>query len=208
VLLPERFAMPGDPGLTDDTEVEGMPIPIGGPVRIAYYCAHPYGIDRARLAWRVLKAGKIAEEGPAAGADLPWQHLPLGEVRATAEAGEFDLRRGHFEKTGLFDSVEFYPLPSPKPEIIHGRTEGGGCFDFQTKALPGLQVGDQIEFFIEVFARNPALSNLPGRSETRVKTIVTRSQFMDWWLQRERHESRIRELESRQRGVFTPEGDR
>ena len=129
-------------------------------------------------------------------------------MRATVEAGPFDLRRGHFEKTGVFDGVEFYPLPSPDPERVHGRTEGGGRFYFQTRPLAGLQAGDQIELFVEVFARNPALAHLPGRSETRVKAFVTQAQFREWWLQALKHESRLRQLESRQRGVFTPEGDR
>jgi len=208
VLLPARLSDQGDPALSDDTEVDGMPIPIGGPIQIGYYCAHPYGIDRARLGWRVIKAAKVAEEGGASGSDVPWQYLPLGEVRATFEAGAFDLRRGHFEKTGVYDGVEFYPLPSPDPERIHGRTEGGGRFYFQTKPLAGLQAGDQIELFVEVFARNPALAKLPGRSETRVKAFVTQAQFREWWLQALKYENRLRQLESRQRGVFTPEGDR
>jgi hypothetical protein len=205
VLLPERFTMPGETLLTDDAEVEGMPIPLGSAIRIAYYCGHPYGLDRARLGYRVIKGNKSSEE---VGPETPWLILPLGEVRGTAEVGPFDLRRGLFEKTGFRDQVEFHPLPSADPEHVHGRVEGGGCFDFQTKPLPGLQVGDQIELRIEVFARNPALAGSPGRSETRVKVFVTQPQFMDWVLQTLKHESRIRQLESRQRGVFTPEGDR
>jgi hypothetical protein len=205
VLLPERFALPGDALLTDDAEVEGMPIPLGSAIRIAYYCAHPYGLDRARLAYRVIKAAKAAEDPGAP--DVPWRYLPLGEVKATAEAGPFDLRRGHFEKTGFRDQVEFHPLPSPDPDHVHGRTEGGGCFDFQSKPLAGLQVGDQIELRVEVFARNPALTE-PGRSEVRLKAFVTQAQFLEWMSQTLQHESRIRQLESRQRGVFSPEGDR
>ena len=205
LLLPERFSMPGEAILSDEAEVEGMPIPLGSAIRIAYYCAHPYGLDRARLSYRVIKGGKALEEGAP---EIPWVQLPLGEVRATVEAGPFDLRRGHFDKTGFRDQVEFHPMPSVDPIHVHGRTEGGGCFDFQTKPLAGLQVGDQIEVRIEVFARNPALSGSPGRSETRVKAFVTQPQFMDWVLQTLKHESRIRQLESRQRGVFTPEGDR
>ena len=117
-------------------------------------------------------------------------------------------RPGDPESAGFRDQVEFHPLPSADPEHVHGRVEGGGSFDFQTKPLAGVQVGDQIELRIEVFARNPALAGSPGRSETRVKAFVTQPQFMDWVLQTLKHESRIRQLESRQRGVFTPEGDR
>jgi hypothetical protein len=205
VLLPERFGLPGEAGLTEDAEVEGMPIPLGSAIRIAYYAAHPYGMDRARLVYRVLKSGKSGED-PGASVEAPWQALPLGEVRATPEAGAFDLRRGCFENTGFRDQVEFHPLPSPDPERVHGRVEGGGCFDFQTRPIPGLQVGDQIEFAVEVYARNPALSKQPGRSEARLKAFVTQPQFVDWILQTLRHESRIRQLESRQRSVFAPEG--
>ncbi len=205
LLLPERFSMPGEALLTDDSEVEGMPIPLGSAIRIAYYCAHPYGLDRARLSYRLIKGGRAAEEGAP---EVPWLLLPLGEVRATVEAGPYDLRRGHFEKTGFRDQVEFHPMPSADPEHLHGRTEGGGCFDFQTKPIAGVQVGDQIEVRIEVFARNPALAGVPGRSETRVKAFVTHPQLMDWILQSLKHRDRIRQLESRQRGVFTPEGDR
>ncbi|HXX94897.1 MAG TPA: hypothetical protein VEN81_14830 [Planctomycetota bacterium] len=205
VLLPERFTLPGETLLTDDAEVEGMPIPLGSAVRIAYYCAHPYGLDRTALAYRVIKGNRSSEE---AGPEIPWKILPLGEVRGSAEVGPFDLRRGLFEKTGFRDQVEFHPLPSADPEHVHGRVEGGGCFDFQTKPIVGLQVGDQIELRIEAYARNPALAGSPGRSETRVKAFVTQPQFMEWVLQTLKHESRIRQLESRQKGVFTPEGDR
>lgn len=204
-LLPERFPLPGPPGIAEDPDVEGMPIPIGGPIRIAYYCAHPYGLDRARLAWRLIKAGKTSEEIPTA-AEVNWNHLPLGEVRATPEAGPFDLKRGVFENTGFRDQVEFHPLPSPDPDRVLGRTEGGGCFDFQTRPIKGVEIGDQIEFCVEVFARNPALDKFPGRSETRLKTFVTVPQFMEWIRQTISHETRLRQLEARQRTVFSPEG--
>ena len=55
-------------------------------------------------------------------------------------------------------------------------------------------------------ARDPELASEPGRSEARLKVFVTQPQFVDWVLQTLRHESRIRQLETRQRGVFAPEG--
>jgi hypothetical protein len=205
LLLAERFAVPGEAAVSDESEVEGMPIPIGSAVRVAYYAAHPYGLDRARMAWRVLKAAKPGDDA-AAPPEVPWKYLPLGEVRATEAAGPFDPKRGCFKNTGFRDAVEFHPMPSPDPEHVHGRTEGGGCFDFQSRPLGDLQPGDQIELFIEVFAKNPALGDQPGRSEVRARTFVTQPQFVDWVLQTLKHESRIRQLEARQRGVFTPEG--
>jgi len=207
LLLPERLSLPGSLGLADDSDIEGMPIPQGSVIRIAYSCTHPYGLGRAQLAYRIMKAAKTTEEADPAAANVPWQILPLSEVRATPEVGSFDLRRGRFEKTGFRDQVEFYPIPSADPEHVFGRIDGGGSFDFQTRPLRDLQPGDQVELRVEVFAKNPGLSS-PGRSEVRVKAIVTRSQFMDWVLETLRHESRIRQLESRQQSVFAPNGDK
>jgi hypothetical protein len=206
VLLPERFVLPGEEVATEDTEVEGAPIPIGSAIRIAYYAAHPYGLDRARMAYRIIKAGQQSGDVPPAASETDWLRLPLGEVHETEESGPFDLRRGLFKNSGFRDQVEFHPVPTPDPGRVPGRLEAGGCFDFQTRAIKGLQVGDQIEFFVEVFARNPDLAKQPGRSETRLKAFVTQPQFVDWVLQTLKHESRIRQLESRQRGVFAPEG--
>ena len=207
LLLPERLSLPGSLGTAEDSELDGMPIPQGSVIRIAYTCTHPYGLGRAQLAYRIMKAAKTTEDADPAAANIPWRILPLSEVRATPEVGSFDLRRGRFEKTGFRDQVEFYPMPSADPEHVFGRVEGGGSFDFQTRPLSDLQPGDQVELRVEVFAKNPGLSS-PGRSEVRVKGIVTRSQFMDWVLETLRHESRIRQLESRQQSVFAPSGDK
>ena len=204
-LLPERFALPGEEGPSEDAELDGAPIPLGSAVRIAYYASHSYGLARGRLAYRVIKAAQaFAEAAPSTAAD--WKFLPLGEVKESAESGPFDVRRGVFKNGGFRDQVEFHPLPTPDPLRVPGRLEGGGCFDFQTRALPGLAAGDQVEFYVEVFALNPELADQPGKSELRLKAFVTQPQFVDWVLSTLRHESRIRALESRQRGVFAPEG--
>ncbi len=206
VLLPERFVLPGEEGTGEDTEVEGSPIPLGSAIRIAYYAAHPYGLDHARLSYRIIKGGQPSGDLPPASSEADWSRLPLGEVHATEESGPFDLRRGVFRNSGFRDQVEFHPVATPDPSRVPGRLEAGGCFDFQTRAVKGVQVGDQIEFFVEVFAKNPDLASQPGRSETRLKAFVTQTGFVDWVLQTLRHESRIRQLEVRQRGVFAPEG--
>ena len=73
-------------------------------------------------------------------------------------------------------------------------------------SLHGLQPGDQVELRVEVTARNPELALKPGVSESRLKAFVTQPQFVDWVIQTLRHESRLRQLEARQRGVFAPEG--
>lgn len=209
VLLAERFGPTGDPAISQDSDVEGMPIPLGSRIRVAYYCSHPYGLDRAWLAYRVIKGGKPSDEPAGSAPEVPWQHLPLGEVRETEQSGPFDLREGtfvNFARQGLQSQVEFHPMSSPDPDRFPSRLEGGGRFDFQTGPIKGVLPGDQIEFYVEAFAKNPDLERFPGRSETRSKTFVTQPQFMDWVLQTLKHENRLRQLESRQRGVFTPEG--
>ena len=154
----------------------------------------------------MIKAGTTADLSTPSAEGGQWKVLPLGEVRETPESGPFDVRRGKFRHSGFRDAVEFHPVPSPDPARVPGRLEAGGCFDFQTRSIPGLQVGDQIEFCVEAVALNPELAGTPGRSETRVKAFVTQPQFVDWVLQTLRHESRLRQLESRQRSVFAPEG--
>ena len=45
VLLPERFALPGEETPSEDSELEGAPIPLGSAIRIAYYASHPSGLS-------------------------------------------------------------------------------------------------------------------------------------------------------------------
>jgi hypothetical protein len=82
-----------------------------------------------------------------------------------------------------------------------GRLDGGGRFDFQTRALNGVKVGDTIEYFVEVSNRDPSQS-LFGRSDMRAKRIVTVAELVNWIDSTLRQEDRIRRLTERQRGVF------
>ena len=187
-LLPEQF--PEEHGLhgDEDADVEGLPVSLGGSIRVAYACQDPYGLGHARFVYRV-------NEGP-------WRYLPLSAARPSEAAGAFDRRHGAFEGSGFRDQVEFFAIPSGDPDRFLSGVEGGGRFDFQTRAVSGLQAGDQIEFFVEVFDRNPGPEREPGRSESRVKTVVTSTQFVDWVLQTLQQESQIRTLESSQREIF------
>jgi hypothetical protein len=187
VLLREQF--PGSAGqpAADDAGVEGMPVPLHGPLRIGYSCAAPQGLGRAQLRYRI-------NEGP-------WRTHKLAEVAGDPELGPFDPHQGVFARSGPRDQVEFHALPSPNPQTVPGRTEGGGRFDFQTRGIPGLKVGDRIEYYVEVFDRNPA-ADQPGRSETRLKTFVTTEELLAWIDQTLRQEEHIRQLEGKQRGVF------
>jgi hypothetical protein len=185
-FLPEQLALIGR-GAAEDFEVEGVPIPLGGSIRIAYTASHPYGLGAAKLFYRI-------NEGP-------WWPYPLAEVPATEATGPFDPRRGAFVQSRPGDQVQFHAASSPEPLRLPARLDGGGRFDFQTRGLPELKVGDHVEFFVEVTNREPVTPKA-GRSEVRLKSVVTVPQLVQWIDATLRQEDRIRQLEQRQRGVF------
>jgi hypothetical protein len=212
-------------GSSADFEVEGMPVPSGGRIRIAYACSGPYGLgsppdpknksERA-IAWlrfRVLKkaAESTAEAGPEE--DERWLSLPLIEVQGSDKTGPFDTRRGAFRHSGENDQVQFHAVPSEDPEKTPGRMVGGGRFDFQTKGIPDgkggyidILPGDQLEYFVEVFAdRDPHSGRPSGRSEVRRKVFVTGPELVRWLEDTVQEERRIRQLAERQLGVFAPD---
>ncbi|MBX7103066.1 MAG: hypothetical protein K1X57_03245 [Gemmataceae bacterium] len=186
-LLIESFRPDGASGTAEDFEAEGVPVPLGGAVRIGYVCQHPYGLGRATLVYRV-------NEGD-------WRRFSLTETTPTEATGPLDLKRGCFQKSKPADQVQFSAVPSPDAARLPGRLEGGGRFDFQTRGLPGLKIGDTIEYFIEVSTRHPE-TPLAGRSETRAKKVVTVTELVEWIDATLRQEDRIRRLADRQRGVF------
>jgi hypothetical protein len=201
-LLPERFPAEGEIA-TEDTEAEGMPIPIGKSVRVAYTCRSPQGLAKAQLSYRV-------NEGS-------WMNYPLNKIYSDDGTGPFDARTGAFQNSKPDDRVEFHPMPSIDPQLYPSELEGGGRFDFQTKALKKrnsdgteaeLEVGDRVEFHIEIYDKNPQAGRPPGRSEARIKSIVTDAQFVDWVLNTLQSEARIRQLEEKQRGVFSRPGEK
>ena len=65
-----------------------------------------------------------------------------------------------------------------------------------------LKVGDQIELCIEVFAGDPESGRPSARSETRVKTVVELPEFARWMDDTLQEERRVRQLDSKQRGLF------
>ncbi|QVL30149.1 hypothetical protein KIH39_14940 [Telmatocola sphagniphila] len=199
-LLPERFAGLGDV-ISADTEVDGMPLPLGKPMRIDYKCSSILGLSRARVVYRINED--------------PWNYLPLNEVKQSSDTGPWDFARHSFQKVAyqkqkLGDQVEFHAIPSAQPDLKPSRLEGVGSFTFQTKTLKkkkdgklvDLEIGDRIELYIEVFDLNPAANREPGKSEVRAKDIVTEDKFMEWVFSTLQSESKLRDLEKRQRGVF------
>jgi hypothetical protein len=127
-----------------------------------------------------------------------------------AAVGRFVPELGLFEKSGFNSSVEFYPIPAADPATEPDGLEAGGRYNFQTaaltKATPAgpvkLEVGDRVEFYVEAFDRNPAPGRPPGRSESRIKTVVTRAQLQAWLDQHDQSREKLRQIEERQRGVF------
>lgn len=196
-LLQETLKGPQDDGPLDDYEVNGMPLGVGGQVQVAYAARSPLGLSRARVMYRV-------NEGP-------WTPLPLKQVNADpAVVGRFLPELALFEKSGFSDSVEFFPIPAADPASEPDGLEAGGRYNFQTAALTKttpsgvakLEVGDRVEFYVEAFDRNPAPGRLPGRSESRIKTVVTQAQLQAWLDQHDQSRDKLRQIEERQRGVF------
>lgn len=199
-LLAEVLKDPRDPGPIDDYEVSGMPLVLGGQVQVGYAARSPVGLARAAIIYRV-------NEGD-------WTTLPLARTVADeAKLGKFVPDLGVFENSGVAGVVEFYQLPASNPDADPPGLEAGGRYNFQTAALTKklpdgigakLAVGDRVEFYVAVWDRNPAPGRSPGTSETRLKTVVTQSQLEDWTRQRDQSRERLRQLEEKQRGVFTP----
>src|SRR5262249_58568832 len=71
-LLPERYAELGAKP-SDEDIIEGLPVPIGGQIPIAYTCRSPQGVSRAQLRYRINERG--------AGGVLPLQ--PVGADQET-----------------------------------------------------------------------------------------------------------------------------
>ncbi len=137
--------------------------------------------------------------------DKPFADLPLPEVKGSADAGPFLPLLGRFRNN---IDVHFHAVPSPNPEIILGRQSGGGTFNFQTSDLyyQGkkvlLEPGDQIEFYIEVYAGQPGDDRPVARTETRTVSVVTPAEWQRWFSELKNEEDRIRNLDKKQRGVF------
>jgi hypothetical protein len=194
-LLPERFARPGQRTGLDDTEVEGMPVPLGGPFWVSYRCRTATRLDKARFRYRVLTPEKASNPD-----DPPWADFPLADTKGSPEVGTFDFNMGTFEKLSFLDEIEFYALPSVNPDEVPGRQEGGGRFIFKTASLPKVKPGDKIEFYVEV--QDSRIPPLVGRSEVRVKEVVE-VKDLALWLQQKREETRrLQQLEARQKGLF------
>ncbi|HEV3020905.1 MAG TPA: hypothetical protein VGX76_00500, partial [Pirellulales bacterium] len=191
-------------GGTEDFVVDGLPLPQGGSIPIAFTASGPYGLGQARLLFRVLK--KTVSGNDEAG-DEPWLTLPLGETAASEQSGPFDPRVGAFAGSGPRDQIYFHAVAGtlPLPRML-----GGGRFDFKTTGIPDgkgglrtLRIGDQVEYCIEVSAdKDGKLGRPTARSESRVKTVVSFGDLERWLADNLQEARRLRELENKQRGLF------
>ncbi|MFT3882815.1 MAG: hypothetical protein QM703_24570 [Gemmatales bacterium] len=187
-LLPERFTNPNDG--PDDIDLEGMPIPLDRSLRIGYIVRDDLALDSVTLRYRLN--------------DGPWEQLPLTEVKTIPAKGKFDVRTGAFDVSGPKDQVSWFALPPEDASRELGRSLGGGRFDFQTRAIPGLKIGDVLEYYLEARDRHDDKNRLPGRSVVRRKTIVTEAQFVEWLVHTVQQENRLRQVEKQQKKVFEP----
>jgi hypothetical protein len=189
-----------------DSDVEGIPVPLGKAIRVPYVAYGPYGLGQARLLYRVVKK---QDSGEKLVEPDPWTVLPLPEVLGRSELGVFDPKRGVFERSLEFDQVPFHAVPSADPRVL-GRQLGGGRYFLQTAGLKDsqgqdltLHKGDQVEYCVEVFADHDVHAGRPSaRSETRVTTVVDAAEWRNWLKAVLREEEHLRKLDQEQRGLF------
>ena len=209
--LPEQFSWAGS-----DFSFEGVPLPVGERIPIAYKCNHPYGLGWAHLKYRVQKKPESGNDPPS---NEKFIAVPLHELteKQLANCGDFDPTRGFFPRRPKMQ-VPFFAVPaeipshpSRMPEL--GRIKGGGRIDFATgefdpkekgPPLPTPQIGDVIEYYIEV-SPEPAPGNNSrpvGKTPSRFKNVVEKKELLPFMLELIREESVIRGLRKHQEDVL------
>lgn len=194
-LLPETLYREGDSGSPDEREIEGVPIlrtdnpDQGRRFNFKYRCEARYGVQRAQLRYRLIRAGKEADDSGKIERD-DFLTLPLGGGPPTPKARE-----------------EFSTLPPAHADAIPD-VEGKGGYDFHIDGIPDLikggevevKEGDRIQFYVEVFGKADPKAN-PGRSAIREKEVVSLEEFRKWISAKDDLKERTRLLEEQQRGV-------
>lgn len=193
----------------EDFEVDGMPLVVGWPVRVIYYASGPYGLGQAWFLYRIQR-GSEGSSGEAV-EEEKWIRVPMVEVKGSEKTGPFDFRRGAFLYSPESQAVDFFAAPSNDPEKTLGRTQGGGRYIFHTKKaidLKGqplsIKEGDRIEYCVEMFAdKNGDRSRPVARSEVRTQLFVDLAAWMKWEREVRSEETRIRQIDSKQRGLYS-----
>jgi hypothetical protein len=195
-------------GIGADFDLEGLPVLLNDRIRIPYVAYGQYGLSKALILYRVLKKHESGNE-PAE--EEPWIKLPLTDVQNNNDTGPFDPKTGVFANTKFDQQVPFHAAPALNPNKDLGRTIGGGRVFLETKGLIDskgmllqLKSGDQIEYCVEVHAayRMPESSIPVARSETRVSTVMQLEDFNAWLRQVGKEDERVKQLESKQKGVL------
>ena len=202
-LLQERYAAELGGTASEEDVIDGLPIPLGGQIPVAYTTRSPQGVSRGVLRYRINEAG-------------PWLAFPLTTTEETEKSGPFNPLTGAFKNSGFGEQVQFHPAKSSDRETTPDYLTGGGRFDFQTAQLTKvtedgktgkLEIGDRVEFYVEVYDRNPnpARDGKPrpaGKSETRLKEILSASDVLMRLDQTRQAEGKIRDIELKQRNIF------
>ncbi len=213
-LLPERFPRPGG-SITEEDIIKDLPIPPGEKVKIEYLCRSPIGFPEPvpglgnRLNSPARLMVRVNEE------TTPRIYL-LDEILQTPESGEYDLYRASFSNVALmqrlikdYNGVPFHAKPGHDPVTEMPRHEAGGVYYLQTNALKkvmpdgqlkDLEIGDSIEFWIEVTDR--AGNRVTERtSPKRRKEIRSPEEVARQSIELLESETRLRAIEKRQRDL-------
>jgi hypothetical protein len=205
-LLPTMMLPPGRSFPYEDEILDGMPIPEGKPVPIAFTCSGRFGLHHAQLKFSFPKK-IVSGETPVE--EEHWEPLDLLPKTAGPDTGPFIQRVGRFLNT---EETSFHAIPGDpaKPELL-GQLEGGGNFFFQTSNLSSrgkeikLKAGDQIAFYVEVFAGPPESGRPSARSEIRVVNVVTYDELAKWHQDRLDERNKIKKILDQQ-NKNTPAG--
>lgn len=221
-LLEEVLKDPREPGVLDDFEVNGMPLALGGQVQVAYRARSPLGLRRAYIVYRVNNGPWT----PLPLASTVADREKLGNF--IPELGVFE-NSGVFGQVEFYLLPPADPENDPPGLEAGGRynfqTSALKKRDVEGKEAE-LEIGDRVEYMVVVYDRNPAAAEppappdavdasgqpltvkpgvrSPGRSESRIKSVVTAAQLHSWLEQRDQSRERLRQIEERQRGVFDP----
>jgi hypothetical protein len=192
----------------------GMPLPMDednqpGPLKISYEAHGPYGVGKAQLKIGVIRGANDSEGNPKKDKIERWVTLPLALVPADSQR-PFVLSEGAFKDSGEREQIQFYQVPSAKPDEVWPAIFAGGRFDYQPAGFLNedgtpfaFKPDDQVVVYIEVFNRNPDPTKaLMGRSKFREKDLVPWEKFERWCYDTLQEASRIEALVYMQQQVY------
>jgi hypothetical protein len=197
--------LPDAPSEDSDLAFEGMPIPLGGNVRIPYLCYGDTDIAQASIRYRVLQNGAPKPKG------APWITVRLSEVKADEKTGPFNPKTGVFKNSKFSEPVPFHAIASDA-QTKEGRVLAGGRAFLHTGGLSDdkgnlvrLRTGDRIEYCIDVVeVERKGAPVRTVRSPVRVTEVVTLQEFQEWLNRRMEEQRRLHDLQRKQKELFPP----